>query len=63
MAPAFAAGNAVVLKPSSDTPVTACLLAEVLIKAGMSRKFLSLLHGGSKESGFGREGRGMRSRR
>jgi succinate-semialdehyde dehydrogenase/glutarate-semialdehyde dehydrogenase len=43
--PAFAAGNAVILKPSTSTPVTACLLAEALLEAGMPAGFLSLLHG------------------
>ena len=43
--PAFAAGNAVILKPSSYTPITACLLAEVLLEAGMPKGFLSILHG------------------
>ena len=46
IAPAFAAGNAVVLKPSTNTPVTACTLAEVLIEAGLPPGFLSVLHGG-----------------
>ncbi len=45
VAPAFAAGNAVILKPSSYTPLTACLLAEVLLEAGMPKGFLSVLHG------------------
>jgi succinate-semialdehyde dehydrogenase/glutarate-semialdehyde dehydrogenase len=45
VAPAFAAGNAVVLKPSSFTPLTACLLAEVLQEAGLPHGFLSVLHG------------------
>lgn len=44
VAPAFAAGNAVILKPSTNTPVTACKLAEVLAEAGMPRGFLSVLH-------------------
>jgi acyl-CoA reductase-like NAD-dependent aldehyde dehydrogenase len=48
VAPAFAAGNAVILKPSSLTPVTACLLAEVLQEAGMPAGFLSVLHGSSE---------------
>jgi len=47
VAPAFAAGNAVILKPSTHTPLTACKLAEVLIEAGMPRGFLSVLHGSS----------------
>jgi acyl-CoA reductase-like NAD-dependent aldehyde dehydrogenase len=45
VAPAFAAGNAVILKPSTHTPLTACKLAEVLMEAGMPRGFLSVLHG------------------
>ena len=44
IAPAFAAGNAVILKPSSYTPLTACKLAAVLLEAGMPRGFLSVLH-------------------
>ena len=46
VAPAFAAGNAVVLKPSSLTPMTAGRLAENLLEAGMPEGFLSVLHGG-----------------
>jgi acyl-CoA reductase-like NAD-dependent aldehyde dehydrogenase len=46
IAPAFASGNAVVLKPSTNTPATACKLAEVLIEAGMPAGFLSVVHGG-----------------
>ncbi len=45
VAPAFAAGNSVVLKPASATPLTACLLAEVLVEAGMPKGFLSVLPG------------------
>jgi len=45
VAPAFAAGNAVILKPSTNTPLTACKLAEVLLEAGMPQGFLSVLHG------------------
>ena len=48
VAPAFAAGNAVILKPSTHTPLTACKLAEVLIEAGMPRGFLSVLHGSAE---------------
>jgi glyceraldehyde-3-phosphate dehydrogenase (NADP+) len=33
--PAIAAGNSVVLKPASSTPLTALLLGEVLLEAGM----------------------------
>ncbi|MFZ2099982.1 MAG: aldehyde dehydrogenase family protein, partial [Oricola sp.] len=45
IAPAFAAGNAVILKPSSSTPVVACKLAEILLDAGMPAGFLSVAHG------------------
>jgi succinate-semialdehyde dehydrogenase/glutarate-semialdehyde dehydrogenase len=48
IAPAFAAGNAVILKPASATPLTACKLAEVLLEAGMPRGFLSVLLGGAQ---------------
>lgn len=48
IAPAFAAGNAVILKPASATPLTACKLAEVLIEAGMPRGFLSVIPGGEQ---------------
>src|SRR3546814_1978115 len=35
IAPAFAAGNAVILKPCSNTPATTCQLAQALLDAGM----------------------------
>lgn len=47
LAPALAAGNAVVLKPSSQTPLTARLLVEVLAAAGVPPGFVSLLCGGA----------------
>jgi acyl-CoA reductase-like NAD-dependent aldehyde dehydrogenase len=52
IAPAFAAGNAVILKPSSLTPLTACKLAEVLLEAGMPRGFLSVIHGSARVAGW-----------
>lgn len=48
IAPAFAAGNATILKPSSNTPLTACLLADSLRDAGIPGGFLSVLHGGGE---------------
>jgi succinate-semialdehyde dehydrogenase/glutarate-semialdehyde dehydrogenase len=48
IAPAFAAGNAVILKPASATPLTAFKLAEVLLEAGMPRGFLSVIAGGAE---------------
>jgi len=52
IAPAFAAGNAVILKPASATPLTACILAEVLLAAGLPKGFLSVLHGSSELAGW-----------
>ncbi len=48
VAPALAAGNAVVLKPSSHTPMTANLLAEILLAAGLPPGLLAVLHGGAQ---------------
>lgn len=45
LGPALAGGNAVILKPSTSTPLTACLLADLLVEAGVPRGFLSVLHG------------------
>jgi succinate-semialdehyde dehydrogenase / glutarate-semialdehyde dehydrogenase len=51
VAPAFAAGNAVILKPSAITPLTAAMLCDVLLEAGMPPQFIALLHGGGEETG------------
>lgn len=48
LGPALAAGNAVVLKPSTHTPLTAGLLAELLTQAGVPHGLLSVLHGGAE---------------
>lgn len=48
VAPALAAGNAVILKPSTHTPLTASLLAQVLLDAGVPAGFLSVLHGSAE---------------
>jgi len=47
VAPALAAGNAVVLKPSSHTPTAANVMAEALIAAGLPAGMISVLHGGA----------------
>ncbi|MFJ4209344.1 aldehyde dehydrogenase family protein [Paenarthrobacter sp. NPDC089675] len=44
--PAIAGGNAVVLKPSALTPLSAQLLAETLWEAGLPEAALTLIHGG-----------------
>lgn len=49
--PAIAAGNAVVLKPATATPLTAGALVEILLEAGMPPHHVALLHGGGKEVG------------
>jgi len=51
IAPALAAGNTVVLKPSSYTPLTASLLCEILIEAGLPPSHLNLIHGPGGEIG------------
>ncbi|WP_113701638.1 2-hydroxymuconic semialdehyde dehydrogenase [Nonomuraea lactucae] len=45
VAPALAAGNAVVAKPSEETPSTATLLAEVIDEAGLPAGAFNLVHG------------------
>jgi succinate-semialdehyde dehydrogenase/glutarate-semialdehyde dehydrogenase len=52
IAPALAAGNAVVLKPASHTPVSACLIAEALIEAGLPKGFLNIVLGGAEVAGW-----------
>ncbi|MFT3663422.1 aldehyde dehydrogenase family protein [Piscinibacter sp.] len=47
VAPALAAGNAVVLKPSTHTPTPANLMAEVLLEAGLPPGLMTVLHGGA----------------
>lgn len=52
VAPALACGNAVVVKPSEETPATATLLAEVMEKAGVPRGVYNVIHGfGLKSAG------------
>jgi acyl-CoA reductase-like NAD-dependent aldehyde dehydrogenase len=45
LGPAIAAGNAVVLKPAGQTPITALKLAEVLLEAGLPEGWLSVVPG------------------
>lgn len=45
VAPALACGNAVVAKPSEETPATATLLAEVVAAAGVPEGVFNLVHG------------------
>jgi aminomuconate-semialdehyde/2-hydroxymuconate-6-semialdehyde dehydrogenase len=45
IAPALATGNCVVAKPSEITPMTAYLLSEICIEAGLPAGVLNILHG------------------
>jgi aldehyde dehydrogenase (NAD+) len=52
MAPALATGNAVVIKPASDTPVTGgLLLAKIFEEAGLPAGLLSVIVGTGEEIG------------
>ncbi|PWJ42109.1 aldehyde dehydrogenase [Sediminitomix flava] len=45
IAPALAAGNCVIAKPSEVTPMTAYLLSEICIEAGLPQGVLNIVHG------------------
>jgi acyl-CoA reductase-like NAD-dependent aldehyde dehydrogenase len=51
LGPAIAAGNAVVLKPAGQTPISALKLAEVLVEAGLPDGWLSVIPGPGSEVG------------
>jgi acyl-CoA reductase-like NAD-dependent aldehyde dehydrogenase len=51
LAPALAAGCATVLKPASQTPLSALLLAELMEEAGLPAGWLSVVVGPSSEIG------------
>jgi acyl-CoA reductase-like NAD-dependent aldehyde dehydrogenase len=51
LAPALAAGCAVVLKPASQTPLSALLLAELMTEAGLPPGWLNVLVGPAAEIG------------
>ena len=50
IAPAMACGNAVILKPSEETPGTATLLAEVMHEAGIPKGAFNVVHGFGPDS-------------
>lgn len=50
LAPALAAGNAVVVKPSEETPTTATLLAKAISAAGVPSGVYNVVHGFGPES-------------
>lgn len=51
VAPAIAAGNTVVAKPSEITPMTAYLLGDILNQAGLPNGVLNIVHGTGKSAG------------
>ena len=51
IAPALAAGNTVVAKPSEVTPFTAYLLSKICIDAGMPKGVLNIVHGLGPKAG------------
>ena len=51
VAPAIAAGNTVVAKPSEVTPMTAYLLGEILTEAGLPKGILNIVHGLGTDTG------------
>lgn len=53
IAPALAAGNCVVAKPSEVTPMTSYLLSKICIEAGMPAGVLNIVHGLGPSAGQG----------
>ena len=51
VAPALAAGNGVVLKPAAYTPLSAGVLVEVLLEAGLPPELLAVLNGSGSTVG------------
>jgi len=51
IAPAIAAGNTVVAKPSEVTPMTAFLLGEICNEAGLPKGVLNIVHGTGPSAG------------
>jgi aminomuconate-semialdehyde/2-hydroxymuconate-6-semialdehyde dehydrogenase len=50
VAPALACGNAVIAKPSEESPTSAALLAEVICQAGVPAGVFNLVHGRGADS-------------
>ena len=51
IAPALAVGNCVIAKPSEMTPMTAFLLSELCIEAGLPAGVLNIVHGSGRSAG------------
>lgn len=52
VAPALAAGNSVVLKPASYTPISALRVCEILTDAGLPAGYLNMVTGGGGDVGL-----------
>jgi betaine-aldehyde dehydrogenase len=48
IAPAIAAGNAIVLKPAPNTPITTIRLAEIALEAGLPEGLINIVTGGAE---------------
>src|SRR4029077_14719994 len=51
LAPAIAAGNTVVMKPSEITPLTAIMLGDLALKAGIPKGVVNIVTGSGAEAG------------
>lgn len=51
LGPAIASGNAIVLKPAGQTPISSLKLAELLLEAGLPGDWLSVIPGGGSTVG------------
>jgi len=51
VAPALAAGNTVVIKPPSSTPISAAILCEILVEAGLPSSHVNLVQGPGAQVG------------
>ncbi len=51
VAPAIAAGNSVIVKPASYTPLSTGLLVETLLEAGLPERLVAVVHGGGSTVG------------
>ncbi|MDR3259677.1 MAG: aldehyde dehydrogenase family protein [Fusobacteriaceae bacterium] len=51
VAPTLLAGNAAIVKPSTDNPLTLCLLTELLVKAGVTDGAIQIITGRGSQVG------------
>jgi succinate-semialdehyde dehydrogenase/glutarate-semialdehyde dehydrogenase len=51
VAPTLLAGNAAIVKPSTDNPLTLCMLTELMVKAGVTNGAIQILTGRGSQVG------------